>query len=76
MPAPTNIFGMNLIPLIFLDWLPLKRLKQSCALSQVRIQPVELPKIPPSFTKQYSLKGGHKEIDDTVLKLLKADFIE
>lgn len=35
------------------------------------IPQVELPKIPPSFTKQYPSKGGNEEINETVKNLKK-----
>jgi hypothetical protein len=66
MPAPMDILGMNAIPLLFPLWIPYKQLKNIqtavVALSSVSTPPVKLPFIPPSFTKQYAIKGGHNDI--------------
>ena len=45
-------------------------------LAEVKIEPVKLPKIPPTFTAQYPIKGGMAEISDTVQTLLKEGIIE
>ena len=77
-PAPIDILGMDVIPCLVDIWIPLKRLKskmQVC-LSTVKMPPVELPKIPPTYTKQYPLKGGHQEIDVQIGKLLQEGIIE
>lgn len=81
MDAPTNILGMDWIPILFPDWCWYKKLKfchsvKSCSLSTVSISPVEISPILPSFTKQYPLQGGHEEITKTIEKLLKEGIIE
>lgn len=81
MDTPTNILGMDWIPGLLPDWCWYKKLKfchsvKSCSLPTVSISPVEISHILPSFTKQYPLKGGHKEITKTIEKLLKEGIIE
>ena len=45
-------------------------------LATAKIPQVELPKIPPSFTPQYPVKGGIEEVKDTIQTLLKEGIIE
>jgi hypothetical protein len=45
-------------------------------LATVKIPQVELPKIPPSSTSQYPIKGGMEELKDTKETLLKEAIIE
>jgi hypothetical protein len=75
-----DILGMDAIPLFFPLWIPYKRLRNiqtaGVALSSVSIMPIKLLPIPPSFTKQYPIKGDHDDITLCVQRLLEEDIIE
>ena len=45
-------------------------------LAIVKLPQVELPKILPSFTLQYPIKGGMEEVKDTIEALLTEGIIE
>lgn len=76
MPAPSNILGVKEIKRIFPDFLQFKKIKKYiCNLAEVKIEPVKLPSIPPSFTPQYPIKGGIPEITQMVKDLLKEGII-
>jgi hypothetical protein len=52
MSAPTDLLGMDIIPQIFGTWPPLKKNKMlQVNLAEVKIEPILLPEIQPSFTK-------------------------
>lgn len=76
IPSVCCVFGMDWIPRIFPEWLPIKRLKFQCCLSNVKIDPVKLPYTPPSFTPQYPIKGGLEDIDKKLNELLKEGIVE
>jgi hypothetical protein len=59
MSASTDLLGVDIIPQIFGAWLPLKKNKMlQVNLAEVKVEPILLPEIQLSFTKQYLLKGG------------------
>ena len=60
---------------LFPKFLNYKRIPK-ILLATVKIPQVELPKIPPSFTPQYPVKGGIEEVKDTIQTLLKEGIIE
>lgn len=71
------VLGMDLLQDIVGEWLPLKQLKGICAvISIVKIDPVVLPRIPASFTKQYPIKGGHDEITEALRELEDQGVVE
>ncbi|XP_059120184.1 uncharacterized protein LOC131911818 [Peromyscus eremicus] len=75
--APCNILGIKEIRKLFPDFLNNKRIaKVRCNLAEVKIQPIKLPHTPPTFTAQYPIKGGIKEITETIQTLLKEGIIE
>jgi hypothetical protein len=39
-------------------------------LAEVKVKPILLPEIQPSFTKQYPLKGGHDEVTACINTLI------
>jgi hypothetical protein len=45
-------------------------------LAEVKVEPILLPEIQTSFTKQYSLKGGHDEMTACVNTLIDEGVIE
>jgi hypothetical protein len=77
MSAPTDLLGMDIIPQIFGTRLPLKKNKMlQVNLAEVKIEPILLPEIQPSFTKQYLLKGGHDEVTACINTLIDEGVIE
>jgi hypothetical protein len=44
----------------------IKQLTWHFDLAEIQMTPTQLPKIKPSFTKQYSIKGGHQEVSKTI----------
>lgn len=76
--SPANILGMDALPTLFGAYLPLKNVKclASSIMPSVTIEPVVLPPIPPSFTAQYPLKGGHEEVTATLQTLIERGIIE
>lgn len=74
--APANILGINEIRELFPSFLNNKKIKKiSCNLAEVKVEPVVLPAIKPSFTPQYPIKGGIKEITETLKDLIKEGVI-
>lgn len=67
-----NILGMDFLLILMWDLLPLKRLKHAKVnLASVKIKHTALPKpSKASFTRQYSLKGGHREMTEKIVELL------
>jgi hypothetical protein len=45
-------------------------------LAEVKVKPILLPEIQPSFTKQYPLKGGHDEVTACINTLIDEGIIE
>jgi hypothetical protein len=77
MSAPPDLLGMDIIPQIFGAWLHLKKNKMlQVNLAEVKVEPVLLPEIQPSFTKQYLLKGGHDEVTACINTLIDEGVIE
>jgi hypothetical protein len=75
--APTDLLGMDIIPQIFGTWLPVKKNKMlQVNLAKVKIEPILLLEIQPSFTKQYPLKGGHDEVTACKNMLIDEGVIE
>lgn len=75
--APRNGLRIKEISKLFPLFLNYKSIRKYYVnLAEVKIEPVKLPKIPPTFTAQYPIKGGMAEISDTVQILLKEGIIE
>jgi hypothetical protein len=78
MSVPTDLLGMDIIPQIFGTWLPLKKNKmlQVDLAAEVKVEPILLWEIQPSFSKQYPLKGGHDEVTACINTLIDEGVIE
>jgi hypothetical protein len=77
MCAPTDLLGMDIIPQIFGTRLPLKKNKMlQVNLADVKVEPILLLEIQPSFTKQYPLKGRHDEVTARINTLIDEGVIE
>lgn len=76
MQCPKNILlGLWAINKLFPKFLNYKRIPR-VLLAIVKIPQIEFPKIPPSFTSQYSKKSGMEEVKETIETLLKENIIE
>jgi hypothetical protein len=72
-----HLLGMDIIPQIFSAWLPLKKNKMlQVNLAEVKIEPILLLEIQPSFTNQNPLKGGHDEVTACINTLIDKGVIE
>lgn len=74
--APCNVLGIKEIRKLWPDYLKIKTIKKNFTnLAEVKVEPVKLPKIKPSFTPQYPIKGGMEAITDTLNTLLKEGIV-
>lgn len=74
--APCSVLGIGQIKEIFPEFLQYKKIKKVYTnLAEVKLEPVMLFKIKPSFTPQYPIKGGIEEITKTVQELLRKGII-
>jgi hypothetical protein len=77
MSASTDLLGMDIIPQIFGTWLPLKKNKMlQVDLAEVKVEPILLLEIQPSFTKQYPLNGRHDKVTVFINTLIEERVIE